>query len=121
MNKRKYEIFKDAAATLDDDQYVKGYHLGLKHFYFDADFVVKQAVIDTWTKSYKAGYKAGKAGKPAKGIDGRIGNANQSGIDADTKLFARISSDEKEVFRAIAKAEGKSLSQWVIEACRSKL
>jgi hypothetical protein len=120
MNKDKYEKFKNAAYTLDDPQYIKGYHLGLLCFCEGGKQAIDGAIKTDWSKSYAEGFKDGEKGKSPKGIDGRIANSNQKGFNADTKLFARINKDEKAMFQALAGDEGKSLSEWVLEACRQK-
>jgi len=120
MNIDKYKKFLDATWLKNNDEYNDGYELGLSRFYEGNIKEIESSIISKWSEEYSAGFKAGDAGKPAKGVDGRIGNFNASKANLDTAISLRMNSDDKKAFEAIALSEGKSLASWIMEACKDK-
>jgi len=121
VNELKYDKFLKASRTLINPEYRNGYHLGLMRFFKNISQPIDKLSRAEWSKDYQEGFKDGSKGKSPKGIDGRIGNFNQKGVNANTRVILRINSDLKTEFKAKAKAEGVSLSEWITEACVEKL
>lgn len=122
MTEKKYQAYRAAAQSLGDTEkeYALGYARGIQRFYFGEVFGTDQEhqqclALEGSRQERGDGYRDGFAGKPPRGHHANLGNQHAAGGEADEYLHVRLPSAKKAAYKATAKRQNKTLSEWVIQ------